>query len=235
MAETIYTIPINEAFEKREGCPFCRLRRELEASSLEYILGPALMEPDVRMEANRLGFCARHYDSMLEMRNRLGLSLLVESRLVEVLRLLEKPPANGKKTFGIRKHGVPDDTEIANAAGSCFICHRIEFFEEKYISNALSMWRRDPDFQEKFKKQPFFCLKHTGSLLETAQSALPDKKLEEFRASLMSVNASYAEKLREDLQGFIRSFDHRFANAGLTLEQQSALDRCIEFLAGKNK
>ncbi len=233
MAETIYTIPINEAFEKQEGCPFCRLRRELEASSLEYIMGPALMEPDVRMETNRRGFCARHYGSMMEMKNRLGLALLVESRLGEVSRLLEKSLSMEKKLFGIRKQENSVGEEILNATSSCFVCYRIEVFEEKYISNSLSMWRKDPDFQEQLKKQPFFCLKHTGALLEKAQSALTDKEYAGFRAALMTVNMSYAEKLTGDLRGFIKSFDHRFAADGLTPEQQSSLDRCIEFLAGK--
>ena len=30
MAEQLYTIPINEAFEAYDGCPMCRLRRKLE-------------------------------------------------------------------------------------------------------------------------------------------------------------------------------------------------------------
>lgn len=30
MAEQLYTIPINEAFEEYDGCPMCRLRRKLE-------------------------------------------------------------------------------------------------------------------------------------------------------------------------------------------------------------
>lgn len=30
MAEQLYTIPINEAFEQYDGCPLCRLRVKLE-------------------------------------------------------------------------------------------------------------------------------------------------------------------------------------------------------------
>ena len=67
MKETIYTIPINEAFEKRCGCPLCTLRRKLEHDSLDYILGAAMMEPDVRTETNKSGFCAQHYSVMIGM------------------------------------------------------------------------------------------------------------------------------------------------------------------------
>ena len=43
MKETIYTIPINEAFEAQCGCPLCTLRRKLEQDSVEYIMGAAMM------------------------------------------------------------------------------------------------------------------------------------------------------------------------------------------------
>ena len=56
MKETIYTIPINEAFEAKCGCPLCTLRRKLERDSVEYIMGAAMMEPDVRIETNKRGF-----------------------------------------------------------------------------------------------------------------------------------------------------------------------------------
>ena len=55
MRESILTIPINEVFEPREGCPICAMRNTVEQHISEYIMGAAMMEPDVRMETNRLG------------------------------------------------------------------------------------------------------------------------------------------------------------------------------------
>ena len=65
MKETIYTIPINDAYDVKCGCPICTIEKKLETESLEYIMGAAMMEPDVRLETNRLGlrqkrFCADH-------------------------------------------------------------------------------------------------------------------------------------------------------------------------------
>jgi len=37
MEEKIYTIPVNEAFEQTDGCPFCRLFRKLEDDELELV------------------------------------------------------------------------------------------------------------------------------------------------------------------------------------------------------
>lgn len=55
MREDICSIPISEIFEPKDGCPFCRMRDMLEDRMATYITGVAMMEPDVRVETNRLG------------------------------------------------------------------------------------------------------------------------------------------------------------------------------------
>ena len=63
VAEQIYTIPINEAFDQaladeKPDCPFCKLWSMLEKNALEAVMGAAMMEPDVRIETNRRAFAA---------------------------------------------------------------------------------------------------------------------------------------------------------------------------------
>ena len=70
MAEKLYTIPINEAFDNAisgEGydCPHCLLQDMLENNELEIILGASMMEPDIRIETNKKGFCKHHFDKEL--------------------------------------------------------------------------------------------------------------------------------------------------------------------------
>ena len=50
MKETIYTIPLSEAFDSGDECPFCQLERAVEQRTIRYVLGPgaSYMEPDVR-------------------------------------------------------------------------------------------------------------------------------------------------------------------------------------------
>ena len=84
--EQIYTIPVNEAFEAGAadpscGCPICALYRKLEEDELDLILGASMMEPDVRIRTNELGFCKIHYDMMFRRKNRLGMALTLESHL----------------------------------------------------------------------------------------------------------------------------------------------------------
>ena len=66
MKDSIYTIPLSEVLEPKDGCPICRLRNILEDRCLEYIMGAAMMEPDIRIETNREGFCFPHFERMLK-------------------------------------------------------------------------------------------------------------------------------------------------------------------------
>ena len=65
MRESLLTIPISEIFEPKSGCPVCRMRDMLEGRTVEYIMGAAMMEPDVRIETNRAGFCHTHLMQMM--------------------------------------------------------------------------------------------------------------------------------------------------------------------------
>ena len=79
MKEKLYTIPVNEAFEKDDECAFCVLTEKLEDDILNYILGPSYMEEDVRENTDKMGFCKGHYRQMYQAQNRLGVALMAVS------------------------------------------------------------------------------------------------------------------------------------------------------------
>ena len=66
MKETICTIPINDIFMPKCGCPFCRMESMLEEQYVKFITGDAMMEPNIRIETNKKGFCHRHFSQMFE-------------------------------------------------------------------------------------------------------------------------------------------------------------------------
>ena len=82
MKETICTIPINDIFMPKCGCPFCRMESMLEEQYVKFITGDAMMEPNIRIETNKKGFCHRHFSQMFEKGQKLltvismGLSIL---------------------------------------------------------------------------------------------------------------------------------------------------------------
>ena len=41
MKEQLHTIPVNEAFEMEDECPFCAMERDVEQRSIRYVVGPA--------------------------------------------------------------------------------------------------------------------------------------------------------------------------------------------------
>ena len=84
MRDDICTIPVSEVFEENDGCPICRMRNTIEERIISYILGDAMMEPDVRIETNKVGFCEKHYDKMLNYRARLQLSLMLQTHIDEI-------------------------------------------------------------------------------------------------------------------------------------------------------
>lgn len=229
MAETIYSIPINESFDEKCGCPLCRLHCDHEQSALDYILGAAMMEPDIRQETNRLGFCRRHSEKMYSMKNRLALSLTLQTRLRRIMELFSAEGEGGRALFG-RK--TASDDPLFSAADDCFVCRRIAGFDDKICSNTIYLWKTDSAFRDKFHAQPYFCLDHASALLRAASAGLSKAQYAEFRQELSGICLRHAAELDDALSGFIASFDHRNASVPLTDEQRAAAHDSIEFLSG---
>lgn len=231
MPEKIFTIPIQEAFDANDGCPFCRLREKLEKQTLEYTLGAAMMEPDVRIEMNRTGFCREHLREMYGMKNKLALGLILESHLDEVRRTMEAPPSGGKAGL-LRKKSTEEDGAdgLWNFTKSCFLCSRIRGTELRYASNAAWLWETDAAFREKLRRQPFFCLSHSALLLKVGKSELKAEHYTSLYQAVMELQDAYAAALRQHVTEFTVSFDHRNAGKPLTEEARSSLEHALRFL-----
>ncbi len=234
MEEKIYTIPINEAFDKKDGCPLCSLASDLEKSSLEYIMGAAMMEPDVRIETNRLGFCRAHYDKMTAMKNRLSLALMLESRLPAVRERVVPSEIKTGKLSKFKKNDTDDSgLRVQAAASSCYVCSRAATFEKQYISNLIYMYKKDEAFREKLRLQEYFCLSHFGKLLQAGKEELNEALYAQLSGDLHKLQDAYFDRITDAVTAFCRSFDHQNAGKALTEEQISAVSDAIDFLAGK--
>ena len=150
MNETIYTIPINEAFDACAadpscGCPFCRLYNMLETNEIDIILGAAMMEPDIRKKTNEQGFCPTHFDQLLAAKNRLGLALILESHLDQLRGEVEEHGL----TALLKKTGTAAVQRLGKLDETCYVCGRIEASFTRMLSNALYLWTEDEAFREK--------------------------------------------------------------------------------------
>jgi len=224
MKDTIYTIPLTDVFEPKDGCPLCRLYDILEQRCVEYIMGAAMMEPDVRVETNRLGFCRRHYDMMLARKNRLSIALMLESRLDHIADevLTEKGSSPVKKAR----------SKAVDSACSCYICQKVESVMANMTANLLSVWARDNDFRRLYSAQPFICFPHAAQLLESAPKELNKKLLPSFREATLGLSRRQLELLKEDVTAFCRSFDYRNASSPSELGRcRDSVERAIGFLS----
>ena len=231
--EQIYTIPVNEAFERSAadhacGCPMCALYNKLENDELELILGASMMEPDVRIKTNKLGFCRTHYDMMFVRKNRLGMALTLESHLNELREdisagllgnLLGRPDSRPQK-------------RIAALEKNCYVCTRIDFHFQHMAETVALLFEADDDkgtFSNKLKSQPFFCLPHYRLLLEKGAARLSKKQMADFTKILSGVVEHYMDTLREDVSWFCKKFDYRYENEPWKNSKDS-VERAIKFL-----
>jgi len=168
MFEKIYTIPVNEAFDAYSSCPICSLYKKLEGIELDSILGAAMMEPDIRIETNKKGFCGKHFDIMFNLKNRLGLALMIESHLSEnVIKTLKG---------GLFGNFAKSNKKLDKQSCSCYVCDKIEFSLTKMLENTALLWESEREFKQKLLNQPYFCMKHYSSLLYIGEHMLSKKQ-----------------------------------------------------------
>lgn len=222
MKETIYTIPINEAFEAIQGCPVCGLRDAQETRWAEYITGGAMMEPDVRTETNRLGFCRRHFGHMLSRQNtRLPVALMISTRIGRVLE-------------DLRSTGLRPDKSIKHPAGSCFICDRTEREIARMCENIAVIWAREDHFQELYIQQKFVCLNDFYELIAAGERVLRGKAKREFARATAKLAEKGASPLKSDIDAFCALYDYRSNQNAIPPEEVStAIERSISWLSGK--
>lgn len=224
MKEDICSIPINELFEPKSGCPLCRMDKMLEDRLAEYITGAAMMEPDVRIETNRLGFCSRHFDKITAVGSRLSVALILESHLKE----LEDRAFEGTET---KKKLFSSPSKEAGPGETCFICENMEKNRNHLVESLLHLWLKEPEFRALYKEQECLCLPHSRLLLKAA-SAMNRKGMEEFIADTKSLSMEYLKQVGKDITHFCRMFDYRNKNADWG-NSKDAIERSIAWLTGR--
>ena len=219
MAEHIYTIAINEHFGKKCGCPVCSLFFMLEKNEIDTVTGAAMMEPSVRIETNRLGFCSEHFNMMITNGKRLPVALILQSHLEEI-----RSAINPLK---------PDVTEkyLTSLEDSCYVCRRIEEKMNSVYSNILHLWKSDDAFRKLFSEQPRICLPHYRALLSVSKE-FGKKDRVAFSSALGELVGKYLDTLSGDVDWFCKKFDYRFQKEDWK-NSKDAIERTVEELTSK--
>jgi len=228
MREDICSIPISEVLEKQGHCPICTMYAMLEERMIDYISGAAMMEPDVRIQTNRLGFCHRHFSKLLGVRNRLAVGLMLDSHLKEIHAQVF--PAKGLP------FGKPDAKKQAGRAaemcGSCFVCEKIDWGMERLLATLLRLYEQQLELREQFSAQKGLCLNHFA-LLTRLSAAKKGRYTEEFQAVCKSLAKQTLTELEGDVAHFCSMFDYRNSEQDADWKNaKDSLERSVRFLTG---
>lgn len=227
MKETICTIPINDIFMPKDGCPFCRMEKMLEEQYVKFITGDAMMEPNIRIETNKKGFCHRHFTQMFEMGQKLPNALILESHLQEIIDNYMPKKAKSK----------PDKKQlerIGSQISSCYVCDRIESDMHHFMDTIFVEWAKGEEFRKLYNEQPFICLKHYRFVMDAAlqKGRLPSKHINDFHAETYALTKNYLESLKKDITHFCSMFDYRSKGQEWGSSKDS-IERSIGFLTGE--
>lgn len=227
MRDSILTIPISEILEPREGCPICRMRDMLEQRTVEYIMGAAMMEPDVRIETNRAGFCHTHFQQMMKQKNRLSLALMLQTHLEEVDRQL----FSRKKLFEPKN---ARKAKLSQINESCFVCEKVDWGMERLMKTFFEMSSHS-DIKQLLSEQEYICLPHFDLLQSLAPVYLQKYELDSFNKLISSLTENYIAVLYKDVSQYCSMYDYR--NTGKDADwgnSRDSIERAVKFLVSRD-
>lgn len=239
MKEAIETIPVNDAFDSGDECPFCFLERMSEQRVIRFTLGPAAsyMETTVREATNQAGFCGEHMKKAFDYGNALGNALILQTYMNQLLEELQgqlddfelpaKRPLFKKKA----PQEAPDILTWAKTKQStCYICDKIEYNMHRYFRTFFVLIK-DPEFRAKVENCKGFCMRHFARLLEMAPEELPNPQLEWFYPTVLNLMRDNMSRVKGDLDWFIGMFDYRQAGKDWK-NSRDAVSRTMQKLQG---
>ena len=239
MKEQIHTIPVNEAFEAVDECPFCNMERAVEQSAIRYVLGPAAsyMEPDVRGATDKAGFCGTHLKKMYDYGNTLGNALILQTyyaRLLDEFHLaaatFEMPPK--QPILGKKKPMTGERywQRLQQRVDSCYLCDKIEYNMSRYYQTFFVLLKEE-EFRKKVEGTKGFCLRHFARLLQEAEERLPNAQREWFYETVLPLMEQNLIRVKDDLDWLVAKFDYRNAGADWK-NSKDALQRTMQKLEG---
>lgn len=223
MKEDICSIPVSEVFEPKDGCPICRMVKTVEDHLVDYITGAAMMEPDVREDTNREGFCPSHYRQMLTRRNRLSVALTLETHLKSLQDLID---------FDGR---VPQKDQLIGlntAACGCFVCRKTDWAVERMLTTIYILWQKEAEFRQLYEDQTGFCLAHAELVLRRAQKEMNRKNYALFAAATERVFRKVLDPVQSDVSAYCKMYDYRNAG-GDWRATKNAIERALSLLTGE--
>ncbi|MDR2889818.1 MAG: DUF6062 family protein [Lachnospiraceae bacterium] len=223
MREKLYTIPLNDAINADDECPFCFIEREVEQDLLDFVLGSgsSYMESDIREATDEEGFCRTHFKKMFDYGNTLGNAWILKTHYERSIREMTEQFNNFTPAKSPLMAKFKKNTEQVNPIGgwakqkeqSCYICSRYADTYDRYLDTFFVMYKSDEAFREKVEHSKGFCLKHFGDLCEAADQKLSEKEKKDFFPKMFRLMIAEMERMSADVAWLVEKFDYRNQNA----------------------
>ena len=241
MKEQLYTIPLNDAINALDECPFCFIERNIEQDLLDFVLGSgsSYMESDIRERTDKAGFCRPHFKKMFDYGNALGNAWILKTHYQKMIKEMEQQFSSfspGKSSFkDIFRKSNPDENSIGvwitEKEDSCYICNQYKDTYTRYLDTFFYMYKNDSSFKEKVTQSKGFCLPHFKDLCCEADRQLSDKDKEEFYHSVLPLMLENMKRLADDVSWMVEKFDYRNKDADWKTSKDS-LQRGMQKLKG---
>lgn len=242
MQEKLYNIPINDAVNAGDECPFCYIERSIEQDLMDFVLGSGstYMEADVREKTDKAGFCKMHYKKMFDYGNTLGNAWIMKTYLNNITKEAKqvfkeyKPTANGLKAVLSKNEDKSLNAVsrwIKEKDKSCFICNGFKDHYDRYMKTFFEMYDKDREFAVRVENGKGFCLPHFGDMLEYAGKHLSDKKQQEFADKFLPIMSDKLNEIYGDISWLIEKFDYVNKDADWK-NSKDALQRSMQRMKG---
>lgn len=241
MKEQLYTIPLNDAVNAQDECPFCYIERNIERDLLDFVLGSgsSYMEADIRELTDKAGFCRMHFQKMFDYGNTLGNAWILKTHYQKMIGEMQRQFAGFKPGKSSLKDKFRKTAAGGNAIGmwvaekekSCYICSQYRDTYERYLDTFFYLFRQDEAFREKVKNSKGFCLPHFGDLCKAADTSLSDKEKETFYSCMLPLMEENMKRIAEDVSWMVEKFDYRNKDAGWK-NSKDAIQRGMQKLKG---
>lgn len=246
MKETLYTIPLMDAFHAKDECPFCFIERDLEQNALDFVLGTSYMESDIREETDKAGFCRYHLHKMFAYGNALGNALMLKTHYMRLRRELssemngysyQKPSLKDKLLSGKTK--ASDASSLADPIAawcaakdsSCYVCRYYQNTYDRYLDTFFFLYKKDTQFADMIRDSKGFCLHHFGEIMEKARTSLSEAEHKSLRDILFPIMDENLARVEDDIEWFINKFDYRYKDADWK-NSKDAVQRGMQKLRG---
>lgn len=223
MKEQLYTIPLNDAVNAGDECPFCYIERSVEQDLLDFVLGSgsSYMEADIREMTDKAGFCRMHFKKMFDYGNTLGNAWILKTHYQRMIGEMQREFAGFKPGKTSLKDKLRKTAESGNPIGmwvlekeqSCYICKQYQDTYARYLDTFFYLFKQDESFREKLQNSKGFCLHHFGQLCETADRKLSDQEKQAFYQMVLPLMEQNMKRVAGDVAWMVEKFDYRNKDA----------------------